>query len=538
MKILFTGIDRRVELIQAFREAASCNSIPLSIFGTDVTDTAPALAYCDFIRPICGMKEKEYINELLRICREDNIDLVIPTIDTDLLVLAENQEKFCAIGSRVLISSPDCVKICQDKILTSQFFVHCGLKTPFPVNDWAKYNEGYPAFIKPKNGSSSIHAYTVINKTELKVYSSQISDYMIQPFIRGNEYTIDIFTDWIGNPIFITPRIRLSTRGGEVLKTQIDLDKKIIQECEKLIKELKPCGPITVQLIRESGTNVDYFIEINPRFGGGAPLSMKAGARSAEAVLRLLSNKKMEYKEIRAEQGAVYSRFDQSVCVKRGRKSHIKGIIFDLDDTLYSEKAYVKSGFQAVAQFLGDLTISERLWHLFRQNQLAIDQCLDELKCRELKEECIRIYRSHHPKISLYDNVEKQIRNLRDNGIKIGIITDGRPEGQRNKIAALKLENLADDIIITDELGGEQFRKPCDIAFRIMATRWKLPYEQIVYVGDNYEKDFQAPQQLGMMYIWIKNKNGLYQINDGKNKSYFSCLDDLWNYLDFATKDV
>ena len=91
-------------------------------------------------------------------------------------------------------------------------------------------------------------------------------------------------------------------------------------------------------------------------------------------------------------------------------------------------------------------------------------------------------------------------------GYKLGIITDGRPKGQRNKLEALNLRGIIDDIIITDELGGVQFRKPCDIAFRIMLTRWKLYPDEVVYVGDNPKKGFQAAKQLGMKSIWLKNK--------------------------------
>ena len=98
---------------------------------------------------------------------------------------------------------------------------------------------------------------------------------------------------------------------------------------------------------------------------------------------------------------------------------------------------------------------------------------------------------------------------MRNRGIKIGIITDGRPEGQRNKLEALDLD--VDDVIITDELGGVQFRKPCDIAFRMMAIKWRLDSADIIYIGDNPSKDFQAPQQLGMRSIWFKNQDGLYQ---------------------------
>lgn len=102
------------------------------------------------------------------------------------------------------------------------------------------------------------------------------------------------------------------------------------------------------------------------------------------------------------------------------------------------------------------------------------------------------------PEIELYDGVRNLILSLKKTGIKVGIITDGSPEGQLNKIIALGLDDLVDDIIITDELGGTQFRKSNDIAFRIMQNRWRTPFEQLVYVGENPNKDFLAPRQLGM----------------------------------------
>lgn len=100
---------------------------------------------------------------------------------------------------------------------------------------------------------------------------------------------------------------------------------------------------------------------------------------------------------------------------------------------------------------------------------------------------------------------------LKSRGIRVGVITDVRVPGQKKKIQALGLAKLIGDIIITDELGGAQFRKPCDIAFRIMQRRWGLPFEQMVYVGDNVEKDFYAPRQLGMQSVWVQNEDGLYK---------------------------
>ena len=169
---------------------------------------------------------------------------------------------------------------------------------------------------KPKDGSSSIFAYKAENEEELKAFSEQVPDYIIQPFIKGTEYTVDIFCDFDGKPVYITPRIRQAVRAGEVLKTKIVQDEKIITEMMSLVADYKPCGQITVQMIRQESTENDYYIEINPRFGGGAPLSIKAGADSAEAMLRLLNGEKMEYLAGAAEDGAVFSRFDQSVRVK------------------------------------------------------------------------------------------------------------------------------------------------------------------------------------------------------------------------------
>lgn len=116
------------------------------------------------------------------------------------------------------------------------------------------------------------------------------------------------------------------------------------------------------------------------------------------------------------------------------------------------------------------------------------------------------------------------IAKLKEKGIKVGIITDGRPEGQRNKLEALTLD--VDDIIINDEIGGIQFRKPCDIAFRILLTRWRFNPADVIYVGDNLTKDFQAPQQLGMKSIYFKNPDGLYSGYENSNLSIIRAITD------------
>jgi carbamoyl-phosphate synthase large subunit len=251
IRILLTSVGRRVELVQAFRNAANRLGIRLTIIGADITDTAPALVYCDRTVIVPRISNPEYIPALLQICREQQIDGLLPTIDTDLLLLSENKESFAEIGTQVLISRPEKIRICRDKRNTSAYFNSLGLYAPEAVSDIKDYRGGFPAFIKPIDGSSSIGANRADDLQELQMYADQLGSYVIQPFAAGTEYTVDVFCDWNGAPVYITPRVRVAVRGGEVLKTHIHHQESVISEIQTLIADFKPCGPMTVQLIRD-----------------------------------------------------------------------------------------------------------------------------------------------------------------------------------------------------------------------------------------------------------------------------------------------
>lgn len=191
----------------------------------------------------------------------------------------------------------------------------------------------------------------------------------------------------------------------------------------------------------------------------------------------------------------------------------LNAVIFDLDDTLYSEKEYVRSGYQAVAHILPQVKdAAQKLWEAFENKKSAIDEVLinESINTEELKQKCIETYRCHQPDIHLYDSVEEMLIQLRKQGFLLGIITDGRPEGQIAKIKALGLERYIDHIVVTDELGGVEYRKPNEKAFVLMKEQFGVEYTEMCYVGDNIKKDFVAPSKLGMRAIWFRNIDGLY----------------------------
>ncbi len=191
----------------------------------------------------------------------------------------------------------------------------------------------------------------------------------------------------------------------------------------------------------------------------------------------------------------------------------LKAVVFDLDDTLYGEKEYIRSGYRAVAKVIPQVKNAERkLWRFFLEKKPAIDEVLsmEGIYTEEIRQRCLGVYRLHEPDIHLYDGVMELLTKLRCNGYKLGVITDGRPEGQRAKIRVLGLGKYMDHIIVTDELGGVKYRKPNEAAFIQMADKLNVAFTQMCYVGDNIKKDFSAPLKLGMGAVWFRNQDGLY----------------------------
>lgn len=313
--VLVLSAGRRVELVQSFQKAADRLNIKSNIVAGDCSDTAPAIYLANKKYRFPSINEPNYVDFIIDVCNKENIALVIPTIDTDLLLLSEKKEYVeTNTNAKVLISNTQVIEICRDKKNTQRFFEDIGFKTPkiYTNEELEKREFEFPLFIKPKSGSSSINAFKVNNINELNTYRSIIKEPIVQNFIEGEEYTVDVFLDFDSNIVTIVPRLRIATRSGEILKGKIIKDRDIIDDIKRLMKVLKPIGHITVQL-KKTKIGIQY-IEINPRFGGGAPMSIQSGADSCENLYKLLMGKKLEYNE-NYRDNILFLRFDKSICI-------------------------------------------------------------------------------------------------------------------------------------------------------------------------------------------------------------------------------
>jgi putative hydrolase of the HAD superfamily len=203
----------------------------------------------------------------------------------------------------------------------------------------------------------------------------------------------------------------------------------------------------------------------------------------------------------------------------------IRAVIFDLDDTLISEKKYVESGYQHISKLLSkkfdkdQQELFQELTCLFNQSSKNVfNRLLDKYGFDYTKNSIIELveeYRNHLPTIEYFDDVFLCLEDLKKRGIKLGIITDGYANAQRQKLKAVKAEKYFDEIIVTDELGRE-FWKPHPIAFELMKEKLNVEFSEMLYIGDNPEKDFYIGSIYPIVTIRIY-RNGIY-----REKEYLS----------------
>lgn len=188
-------------------------------------------------------------------------------------------------------------------------------------------------------------------------------------------------------------------------------------------------------------------------------------------------------------------------------------IVFDLDDTLYDEVDYCKSGFTSVARFLANLPgapSSERifdcLWKQFTAgNRIrTFNAALDELGISyddKLVTELIKVYRNHVPKITLPQD-SRDVLNQLSSKYTLALLTDGFLPAQKLKVQALEIEKYFKCIIYTEEFGRECW-KPSPAGFKKIMQSLNVTPENMAYIADNVEKDFIAPNKLGFTTIQL-----------------------------------
>ena len=306
-----------MELVNAFRAAGESLDIRVICYGTDASWLAPAMHHIDHPVIVPRIAEPGYLRFMVDMVKRERIDLIVPTIDTELVKLAEAKAQFQALGCTVLVSEPNVIRICQDKLLTYRSLASGGIPTPqtWTLREALKLkNKPIPGFIKPRYGSAGMGTARVNRLDELRIKGRKVHHPIVQTLARGIEHTLDVYCSLTDGAVrCVVPRRRLEVKGGEVSKAQVVKDRKLMALGKRVVEHLGDCvGVVTVQMMRpERGPT--KVIEINPRFGGGAPLSIAAGADFPKWILTELLGRKPTIRLDGFKANLQMLRYDQSV---------------------------------------------------------------------------------------------------------------------------------------------------------------------------------------------------------------------------------
>lgn len=284
--ILITSAGRRVSLVKFFQHELNLTYPGAQVFTTDSNpDYAAACLVSDGCFRVPKVSSSTYISDLLAVATANQIGLIIPTIDTELLVLAQNKELFAQQGITVLISDFELVNTFHFKRLSHDFFEKQGIET---AKEFDKNNYTLPVYIKPIDGSRSVDNFIVHHHddfTEKHFSNERLMFLEYLDHAKHTELTIDMYYTKDGQLKCAVPRERIEVREGEVNKA-ITKNPEFIDSIWRKMEFVDGFrGCITMQVFVQNDNQTIYAIEINPRFGGGFPLSYHAGANYPKWII-------------------------------------------------------------------------------------------------------------------------------------------------------------------------------------------------------------------------------------------------------------
>jgi putative hydrolase of the HAD superfamily len=287
----------------------------------------------------------------------------------------------------------------------------------------------------------------------------------------------------------------------------------------RLASGLGCTGPVTLQF-RNPEPGHWVAMELNARMGGGLPLAIGAGADWPRWILQMAIGRQPDVAGATMHDGMLMTRCDRSIFLPPQRLTPPPAapiealpyvVIFDLDDTLYPEADFVRSGHRAVAQRVWQdfgMDIEPELRRRFAAGQRGdlMTAALASLDVGAeddyVGSELVSVYREHCPSIRPYVETEPVLRALKERGHRLALLSDGWAAVQRRKLEALGVANFFDQVVFTDELGRDHW-KPSPKGFQLILHELRVTAAQALYVSDNPLKDFAGPKELGMRTVRI-----------------------------------
>lgn len=294
INILFTNAGRRTYLIKYAIDLIK-DGYDLNIYVSDTSKYTASFWVDSSIRRIITPKvkgnEKEYIDALMEECIKSNIGIIIPLMDYEIPFLSKNINKFKSIGIKVIVSDYKLVNSLLNKEKTEKLCIKSGINYPKTWYSINKFNGVFPLIKKNIYGSGSVGLTVIRDKNQLVNFKE--GKEILQQFIDGQEYGIDILNDLNGNFLHCCVKKKILMRSGETDKAEIINNEKYVAYAKKISKSFRHVGNLDVDFIEERNGNI-YFIDFNPRFGGLYPFTHLSGCNYLKILIDICLNRKFQ----------------------------------------------------------------------------------------------------------------------------------------------------------------------------------------------------------------------------------------------------
>jgi carbamoyl-phosphate synthase large subunit len=277
MNILFLGAGKRLSLLEYFQVGAQNEGIRLLMWAVERDHRVPITSLASvLVGP--GFKDTTFDDFLMEMVIKLQIDLIIPNMDSATVSLSRLRERLSSVGTRAVVSEYDLCSKMEDKLAAQRWFSEQGVPTPS--------GDGYPRIAKKRFGFGSKDQFVAMNERDLQFFIERHSseEYFVQPFISGQEYTVDAYVDRRGRLLAALSRKRLEVSAGEVDLSETHRHLTILELTTRLLSVPGWQGPVTLQFIDTPRGPI--ALEINPRFGGGVTHSIHCGLDMPRWLLR------------------------------------------------------------------------------------------------------------------------------------------------------------------------------------------------------------------------------------------------------------
>jgi carbamoyl-phosphate synthase large subunit len=314
VNVLITAASRRVPLVRAFRNAVEKHGHG-RVITTDINPFSPALYFGHKHHIVPLTTDRHYIPIIESICDAENVNLIIPTIDDELPIFGRARARFEQMGVAVAVSSEETSDICNDKYETFLFCERNGIRTaPTVLANNVDFDAlRYPVYVKPRFGRGSVNVFAVHNAAQLRLFLDYVPDAIVQNELVGTEFTVDVLSDFNGRVLSIVPRERLVIRAGVSDKGVTRRNAEIIAFAKEVAERLEIVGPANIQC-KWDGQDVS-LIEVNPRFSGGIPLTIAAGADFTTWLVQLAAGVDVRPQIGKFQDGQAMMSFEESIFV-------------------------------------------------------------------------------------------------------------------------------------------------------------------------------------------------------------------------------